>query len=625
MNAEQLRAFLYLRWRLRVNQIKRGGLGNTIILSILAVLAVIFAIGAFFTSFFVGLLGLSQIPPDSLPVVLLCVWDGLVVLFLFSWTIGLLAELQRSEGVTLDRFLHLPVSLAGAFLFNYLGSLLSLNLLLFLPVMTGLILGLVLGRGPVMLLLFPLVASLILLVSAVTYQFQGWLASLMVNKRRRRTVIVAVTLLIVLISQAPNLIIHGHPGIREAISGTSSQKSEPDARSEEELTTLRKSWDSHEITSTEYETRRAEIVQARTRAVQEQMERTEQVVERTVRLVNQCLPPIGWLPLGASALAEGNVVTALLGTLGMTLLGAASLWRSYRTTLRLYTKQSSGQGRRTITATAPAAPVAQPANLLEKQLPWLSEEASAVALGAFRAFTRAPEVKLLLIAPIVLVMIFGTLFLTHSIEPPAFVRPLMPFGAMSMILLALSQVVVNQFGFDRGGFRVIVLSPADRKDILLGKNLAVAPLALGLGFTLALIVEIVFPMRLDRFLVVVPEYVSMYLLFCLVANWSSILAPIAIAPGSFKPANVKGSVILIQLSFAFAFPILMLPLSLPMLLELGLEWLGWVSGLPIALVLSVGLCVAVVFLYRFLLQGQGRLLLAREQKILATVTANAEG
>src|ERR1700687_4613921 len=159
MNVEQLRAFLYLRWRLRINQIKRGGLGNTIILAILAVAGVIFAAGAFFVSFFVGLFALS----DVAPVVLLYVWDGLVVLFIFSWTIGLLAELQRSEGVTLDRFLHLPVSLAGAFLFNSPGSLLSLNLLLFLPVMTGLSLGLILGRGPAMLLLLPLVASLVLL------------------------------------------------------------------------------------------------------------------------------------------------------------------------------------------------------------------------------------------------------------------------------------------------------------------------------------------------------------------------------------------------------------------------------------------------------------------------------
>ena len=65
-----------------------------------------------------------------------------------------------------------------------------------------------------------------------------------------------------------------------------------------------------------------------------------------VRLVNLVLPP-GWLPLGIRGLAEGNVLPALLGTLGLTLIGSASLRRAYRTTLRLYTGQfSSGKARR---------------------------------------------------------------------------------------------------------------------------------------------------------------------------------------------------------------------------------------------------------------------------------------
>ena len=36
----------------------------------------------------------------------------------------------------------------------------------------------------------------------------------------------------------------------------------------------------------------------------------------------------------------------------------------------------------------------------------------------------------------------------------------------------LVQFLANQFGFDRDGFRALILSPADRRLILLGKNLA---------------------------------------------------------------------------------------------------------------------------------------------------------
>ena len=36
----------------------------------------------------------------------------------------------------------------------------------------------------------------------------------------------------------------------------------------------------------------------------------------------------------------------------------------------------------------------------------------------------------------------------------------------------------NHFGFDRGGFRAFVLLPTPRRYILLGKNLALLPVAL---------------------------------------------------------------------------------------------------------------------------------------------------
>ena len=77
--------------------------------------------------------------------------------------------------------LHLPVSLKGAFLINYLSSFFCLTLLLFLPAMTALCLSLICTRGVAMLLVVPLLAAFLLMVTALTHQFQGWLAALMVN------------------------------------------------------------------------------------------------------------------------------------------------------------------------------------------------------------------------------------------------------------------------------------------------------------------------------------------------------------------------------------------------------------------------------------------------------------
>ena len=204
MIAPHLRTFALLRWWLFVNQLRRGGVVNRVALGLVVGFVLVCAAGLFVGGFLLGLLLLSN--PRVPPAVLMLVWDGLVVAFLFGWSVGLLTELQRSEALSLNKFLHLPVSLRGAFLINYLGSLISVSLILFVPAMVGMALGLACGRGPAMLLLLPLLAAFLLMVTALTYQFQSWLASLMTNKRRRRTIIALVTVLFVVLCQLPQLL-----------------------------------------------------------------------------------------------------------------------------------------------------------------------------------------------------------------------------------------------------------------------------------------------------------------------------------------------------------------------------------------------------------------------------------
>src|SRR5689334_7782660 len=102
--------------------------------------------------------------------------------------------------------MHLPVSLSGVFLVNYVASLFTLSTTLVVPLMTGLAAGLVVSKGPMMLWLFPLMAAFLFTVTALTYQLRGWLASLMENKRRRRTIVTLLTVLVVLVFQIPNFL-----------------------------------------------------------------------------------------------------------------------------------------------------------------------------------------------------------------------------------------------------------------------------------------------------------------------------------------------------------------------------------------------------------------------------------
>ena len=556
------------------------------------------------------------IQPDALPATLLYVWDGLVLAFVFFWTIGLMVELQRSEVLSLDKFLHLPVSLKSAFLINYLSSLFSVTLILFVPAMIALSLALTLTVRPTMVVLLPLLAAFILMVTALTYQFQGWLAALMVNKRRRRTVIVFVTAAFILICQLPNLVSILHPWKRE-------QENELVQDQRKDEADLEQAYAANKMSASEYQRQQLEI-QRRYQTRAEELE--QQKLQRftgTARLINMIVP-LGWLPLGAMDAAEGHLVSALLGTLGMTAIGAASLWRSYRTTLRLYTGYYTSGKREPVAVVAPVKSAAPTPLLLEKQIPWLSEPTAAVALGSFRSLMRAPETKMILLSPLMMVLVFGSLSLAHTMNPDETMKPMMAFGAMSMTMFSLIQLVGNQFGFDRAGFRVYVLSAAPRRDILLGKNLSTAPVAFAMGLTMIVFLQVIYPMRLDYFLATLPQLLSTYLLFCMLANWLSILAPTAVRSGTFRAANPKGITLLLQFMFLFLFPVVLTPILFPLAIEKVLERFGGIQGVPICLMLSVVECVAIIGLYRVVLAWQGYVLQAREQKILEIVTTKTE-
>jgi hypothetical protein len=627
MNAEHLRTFVWLRWRLRVNQLKKGGVLNTVVLAIAAAGIVMAAVGMAIGCFLVGLLVLGDAPP----VARLFVWDGLVVAYLFCWAIVLLNDLQRSESLSLEKFLHLPVSPTGVFVVNYLSSLVGITTIIFAPAMIALGLGLTFSRGVTAILAVPLVVAFFFAITAVTYQFQGWLATLMTNPRRRRTVIVCVTAGFILVFQLPNLVNLLRPWDGQH-DNSSARMADSFARVTNRYKELTEALGAGRITPEENQ-RLIEQVQREEENRQreekdrkaEETRRTWEQVEGVARLVNGVLPP-GWLPLGAAAAEEGAVVPALLAGLGFVLIGTVSLWRAYRTTVRLYTGQTSSGDRRP-PGPIEAAPDPKRVRLVEWVLPGVKESTAAVALAGFRSLTRAPEVKMALLAPLIIVILVGSALVSKasSTQIPEPVRPLIAFGAVVITLLSAVQLAVNQFGYDRSGFRAFVLSPVPRWEILFGKNLAIAPFAYGAGLTITVFVGCLLPMRFDHFLMVLADVVIMCPLLYLPANAMSIFVPIPMAAGSFKPSSVKAIPVLFQMLFIFAIPIILLPLLLPLGIEVALTELEWIPRyVPIALGLTVVLAAAVLWAYRPLLRVQGDWLAAREQRILEVVTSKEE-
>ncbi len=593
MKLEHLRAFLWLRTRIRLNQLRKGGIANIVVLVLVGLVLFGTAVGGTIGLFAAG----YGVPADAPSATRLLIWDGVVLALLFVWMTTLMADLQRSEALAIDKFLHLPVSPAGAFLVNYLSSLISVTALVFVPAFLGLALGQAFALGPLQLLALPLFAAFFFALTAVTYQFQGWLAALMSNPRRRRTVIVVLTLGFILLAQGPNLFFNViRPWDNDARDQPVAGAKDAKGPSFEELK----------------------------RRHEESERQTWAKVQQTSWLANVALPP-GWLPLGAAELANGNPLSALLGTAGLMLIGSWSLWRAYRTTLGIYTGQGSAGDGRTAAPATPAVPDdPTKRRMMEWQLPLVSEPAAAVALAGMRSLTRAPEAKMLLLTPFILLVIFGAMMARSSGDMPEAVRPLVAFGAAAMGLFCTGQLIGNQFGYDRSGFRAYVLGPAPRRDILLGKNLAVAPLVAAITIPAVAVVAVVYPMRIDHLLAVPFQCVSMFLIFCLLANLLSMYAPMAIAPGAFQASNVKFLPVLLHMAFLMLLPFALAPTLLPYGVEALLDFAGWSHGWPVALGLTVLVTAGVVLLYRVVLDWEGDVLAGREQKILEAVTQKEE-
>ncbi len=313
----------------------------------------------------------------------------------------------------------------------------------------------------------------------------------------------------------------------------------------------------------------------------------------------------------------------------MLAIAGLSLRRSYLTTLRLYRGEGGPARPRSISAensnalsesgSAGAGKLAP--NWLEWQVPNLSEPQAAVMLLTLRNMLRAPEAKLALVAPVLAVFLLGGVMLFRGRGTvDEWLRPLAAIGSSFVAMAGVSQLLQNQFGFDRDGFRALLLAPVREEDLLFGKNAATAPLAIGLALIALLAQQVALPMQWAHFAASLFQIGTMYLVACLVGNLMSIMTPLGIASGSLNPVNFKLGTIALQFLLFFLAPLAMIPAVAP----LGLEWLadrfGWFSGIPLYLLGAAFYLVVVLLVYRPIVRWQADLLRARKWHILETVT-----
>ena len=611
MNPRHSTAIVRMRWQLMRNQFLKSGKVNWVISVILTVFAALGSLSSFVLAVGWGRFFLAKMEPFYV----MYVWDVLAAMFLFAWAIALLVELQRSEMLSLKNLLHLPISLAGAFFLNYTSSFASLTVLLFFPPMFGLCLASVLYFGSKSLVVFALLTSFLLMVTAVTYQLRGWLARLMENKRTRGTVITITTIVFVMIFQIPNMVNLSVMGSRsEEMKALRTAHAERLAELEDRLK-------AGEIEMEEF----TASVQSAEQGAAEQRKAVREAetaaMNHTASVVNAALP-IGWLPYGAGAAAGGAVISPWLCVLGMSTIGFVSLALAYRSTLRAYTGDHNKEYR---PIERKAAKVLATDSILEKSVPFLTESQSVVTMATLRSTLRAPEAKMALLTPLIFACVFGSMTLTGPMdELPEFVRPWFGVGALGTSLVGMVQMMLNMFGHDRQGFRAYVLMPTPRRDILLGKNLGIFPVAGTLAALLIVFMGIAGRMHYTHIVATLLQIVVSFFIYFTISNYTSIVAPIGMAVGTMRPVSMKFSVVVMQFIALLLVPVAIIPAALALAAELLAGAFGGLHGIPIYLLLTLIELPLALWFYNRMLNLQGRHFQEREQAILEVVSKVAD-
>ena len=302
----------------------------------------------------------------------------------------------------------------------------------------------------------------------------------------------------------------------------------------------------------------------------------------------------------------------------MFVVAFASLYLSYRSVVRQYYGYA---GRVSSERQAKSEDVRPVSRAMFWRIPFVSVEASAVAVGTLKNLFRSSEL-IAAVIPLALLLIFGAPYLLglKGYDFSAPVLPWVPIGVLAVVMLSFPAFLFSTFSYDRDGFRAFVLSPVTRRDLLLGKNLAVGFLTCLSGWGVFAIAQFGFRFSVGEFLGAMVQVLVALLLACVVGNLLSVYCPVGLKRGTMQPANAPVlTTILLYLGVCLTPVVVVLPASAVTLIALAangslIEMDPWTH-----LLLSFAQLLLAVPVYLFSLQFCGGRLWEQESNIVNTV------
>lgn len=333
-----------------------------------------------------------------------------------------------------------------------------------------------------------------------------------------------------------------------------------------------------------------------------------------------------WTPPGAAALAliEGlgehdseKYAIAIVTMVGYTVpLLLGTYWIAQRVALGKGERQR-GEGPKRLTATA---------QYVGWEIPFFPTDLCAVVEKESRYVLRNVQLRMLALMPLILIVIrfmnsrpTGSRRIPRGVVFPSYGffeygQGLMQMAGVLYVFMILAGLSCNQFAFEEGGMKTLILAPIERRKILIGKNIVVTFVALAFSTLLLFLDGIAFhDLTPGTLLFVALSFVIFAVVMSLTGNWFSIRFPKRMKFG--KRMNVSG------LSGLLIFPIVIVMSVLP----LGAVVVGYGTQSLLleyaTLALFAGFALA---LYFPLVTAQGRSLERHEREILEVVGKDAD-
>ncbi|MDQ3754289.1 MAG: hypothetical protein M3371_06105, partial [Acidobacteriota bacterium] len=328
-----------------------------------------------------------------------------------------------------------------------------------------------------------------------------------------------------------------------------------------------------------------------------------------------------WTPPGAAALALAGAsgangarefwfAVALLLT-----YAAAAILLAYWIAKRSLASSGHASGKR---ETSEASGARTRAALAGWSLPFASPQLSSIVEKELRYAKRNAQLRVMALMPLVLTLSFSLIGRRRGGgESLSWFQEFAPYmegsrAALSLlyVFMIMSAVSGNLFAFEGGGMRTLVLSPVERRTILLGKNLAALIVAFFVAALVMVFNGLLYGDLTWRALLFATFCFVIYAVaFTLVGNWLSMRFPKRLQFG--RRLNASGMTGLLLLPVLVA---LVVPPALSV-------WAGYrTESRVIVYVILAAFAAVAVASYVWLINFQGRALARRELDILEIVT-----